>query len=302
MAVEIINSEDIPLEVVSEIRAKLIEEVGKVNDATLFDAKEYQRLLHDDDHLRRYIKRKKGDVSQSVTFLVEVLRWRKKLGVPDMVETTFPKEFYELGGIHVYSEDKDGNILLHVRLRLFQKIPEILELLKKFTVFQMLRADEEAARRGNDVGWVLLFDCSGAGVANADMEMANFVNTTLRGYFPSGQKYVLIHNLPWLLNALKNIVFAMLPSNVKQRIKFSSDKNIKEYIPEANLPEYMGGTCQSVYPVVPQQTFTTAELIKVGTLPMSSDEQTRVKKYYEKLYLDPTRAADKEADKQTVAL
>ena len=110
------------------------------------------------------------------------------------------------GGIHLYEDDKEGNVILFVRLRFLHKIPEIVELLKKFLVFQMFAADTTAAQRQNGTGWALVFDCTGAGVANADLEMASFLNNTLKSYFPSGQRYVLAHNLPWLLNFLKNVV------------------------------------------------------------------------------------------------
>ena len=114
--------------------------------------------------------------------------------------------YARLGGIHLFDDDKEGNVVLIVRLKFLHKIPEIIELLKKFVVFQMFAADAVAAKRNNGTGWALMIDCSGAGLANADLEMASFLNNTLKSYFPSGQRYVLVHNLPWLLNFLKNVV------------------------------------------------------------------------------------------------
>jgi hypothetical protein len=281
---------ELPEGFVQTVREKLIEEYGKLGEETvnLLDDKEYQRFLSDDYYFARHIKRKKGDLEATIPFLIDVLKWRKKEGLSQLTETSFPKEFYEFGGIHVYGKDKDGNVICHIRLRLFSKIPEILDILKKFVLFQMLRADAESAeiasQTGKDVGWVLLFDCTAAGVANADLEMSNFVNNTLKNYFPYGQKYVLNHNLPWLLNALKNVVIAMLPSNVKKRIKFSNDKTIREFIADEQLPTYMGGTNNYPYPYIPQGAITTSEMVQKQILKLSSEEELRVQKYYEKVY------------------
>ena len=268
---------------IQEIKDKVASEVSSSSDE--YDLKLYDRWLNDCELFLRYIKRKRGDTHSTITFLLEVLRWRLKHGISDLTEQSFPKEFYDFGGIHVHGVDRDGNAICHVRIRFFYKQPEILELLKKFVVFQMLKADELGASRGK--GWILLFDCTGAGVANADLEMVNFVNGTLRNYFPHGQVYVLSHNLPWLLTALKTVVFTMLPANVKKRIKFSNDKSITEYIELSSLPPYMGGTSNTPYPLpVPRGVLTTAEMVKKRDMPLSAEEELRVQKYYERVYKD----------------
>lgn len=280
--------EEYSADFLASVRQRLREEVDKSEDKTVYDDQEYQKYQSDDDYLKHYIRRKKGDLEASVTFLIEILKWRKKLSLSDLTDRSFPKEFYDFGGIHVYGCDIEGNVICHIRLRLFSKIPEILEILKKFVIFQMLKADDagfqKSLQTGRDIGWILLFDCTSAGVSNTDLEMANFVNSTLKNYFPHGQKYVLNHNLPWLLNAIKSVIFAMLPANVKRRIRFSTDKTIHELIPRDQLPEYMGGTNAQPYPVCPRGVLTTSEMAKESLLPLTPEEESRVHKYYEKVY------------------
>ena len=285
MATEV---EEYSAEFLQSVRQRLTEEVDRLEDKGCLDDREYQRFLTDDAYLKHYVKRKKGALDPSVTFLLEVLKWRQRLGISDLSEKSFPKEFYDFGGIHVYGEDREGNAICHIRLRLFSKTPEIMEILKKFVVYQMLQADDLGYRRslesGRDVGWVLLFDCTGAGVSNADLEMSNFLNSTLKSYFPYGQKYVLNHNLPWLLNAIKAVIFAMLPANVKRRIRFSNDKTIEELISRDQLPGYMGGSNPAPYPTTPRGVLTTSEMAKESLLPLSPEEEQRVHKYYAKVY------------------
>lgn len=292
---------DLPEGFLAIARDKLIAEYESLPEETakLLDEQEYQRFLTDDYYFERYIKRKKGDLAATIPFLIDVLKWRKREGLSQLTEKSFPKEFYEFGGIHVYGRDKDGHVICHIRLRLFYKMPEILEILKKFVLFQMLKADalsaEIAKKTGQDVGWVLLFDCTAAGVANADLEMCNFVNNTLKNYFPYGQKYVLNHNLPWLLNALKNVVIAMLPASVRKRIKFSTDKNIRDFIPDDELPSYMGGYNNHPYPYVPDTVISTSEMVSTDILKLSEEEEFRVYKYYDKVHaeLKHSKASEK---------
>lgn len=267
-------------EFIKNVKERISEEIEKSPEE--FDSILYKQWLSDENLFLRYVKRKRGDLNGTITFLLEILRWRKKNSISTLTELSFPKEFYDFGGIHVYGFDREGNSICHVRLRFFHKQQEILELLKKFAVFQMFKADELGASRGK--GWVLLFDCTGSGVANADIEMVNFVNSTLRNYFPSGQVYVLSHNLPWLLSAIKSVVFTMLPSNVKKRIKFSTDKTIEDFIEKSSLPPYMGGTCNQIYPApAPRGVLTTAEMAKEKILSLTSDEELKIEKYYEKI-------------------
>ena len=70
--------------------------------------------------------------------------------------------------------------------------------------------------------------------------MASFVVQTIRQYFPSGQSYTIIHNCPWFLNAMSNIIFTMLPNNVRKTVRFSNDRTINEYISNEQLPDYLG--------------------------------------------------------------
>lgn len=269
------------IEFLTSVKDSLCDEVSKCPDD--YDSVILNQWFNDVDYFLRYVKRKRGDLNSTVLFLLEILRWRKKNNISNLTELSFPKEFYDFAGVHIYGEDRDGNIICHIRICLFYKQPEILDLLKKFIIFQMFKADELSSSKGK--GWILLYDCTGSGVANADHEMVNFISSTLRDYFPVGQMYVLIHNLPWLLNAIKTFVFSFLPANVKKRIKFSNDKSIEEFIDRSNLPPYMNGTSAQIYPgLIPTGVVSTKDMVKMKILPLNSEEELRVEKYYEKIY------------------
>lgn len=271
-----------PEETLKSVRSKLVEKLS--NKRSEIDSALLDRLMNDDLLLRRYIKRRNGDPETSVTFISSVLEWRKRMGLPDLTETSFPSEFYEVGGIYNYGTDTQGNPVVHIRIRLFQKIEGILDILKKFSIYQMYRADELAASKGPEYGWVLVFDCTDASIANADIDMANFVSSTLRNYFPSGQKYTLVHRLPWLLSAVKTLVYTMLPGYVKKKIRFCDEKSLNEHIDKENLPDYLGGSGKTNdYRVFPDGLSTTRDLTTKGILTMSEDQLVKTNQYYDKL-------------------
>lgn len=109
--------------------------------------------------------------------------------------------------------------------------------------------------------------------------MASFVVQTIRQYFPYGQAYALIHNCPWFLNALRNIIFTMLPNNVRKTVRFSNEKTIDEYISKDNLPDYLGGIGEQSknYRYLPENLKTTVEILNIN-----DEEYKKVKKYYDK--------------------
>ena len=109
--------------------------------------------------------------------------------------------------------------------------------------------------------------------------MASFVVQTIRQYFPYGQSYTIVHNCPWFLNALRNIIFTMLPNNVRKSVRFSNEKTIDELISKDNLPDYLGGVGEMnrQYRYLPDNLKTTTEILTIN-----DEDYKKVKKYYDK--------------------
>lgn len=112
-------------------------------------------------------------------------------------------------------------------------------------------------------GIVIVIDCSGAGLANADMELLWYLITTIRNYFPKGLSYFLVHELPWILRPFWPIARAWVPEEHAQLVKFSTSQTIFEYVDRENLPDYMGGTCKLDYRKAPENCSTLEEAAKL---------------------------------------
>lgn len=100
-------------------------------------------------------------------------------------------------------------------------------------------------------GISIVLDCTGAGLANADMDNLMFLVSSLVNYFPKGLSYILVHELPWILKPFWIIARAWVSDEHKDLIKFSNSRTIYEYIDRENLPDFMGGTCKRDYRAAP---------------------------------------------------
>lgn len=108
-----------------------------------------------------------------------------------------------------------------------------------------------------------MFDCSGGGLANADMDLLRFLVSSLINYFPKGLSYILVHELPWILKPFWHIAKAWIAEEHRQLIKFSDSRTVYEYVDRENLPDFMGGTCKRDYRAVPENCITLAQAAKL---------------------------------------
>lgn len=56
------------------------------------------------------------------------------------------------------------------------------------------------------------------------------------------------------------MVLSILPSDSASKVKFGGKKELVELIGEENIPDFMGGSCQVNYRLVPRQTLDVYEL------------------------------------------
>ena len=96
-----------------------------------------------------------------------------------------------------------------------------------------------------------------------------------------GLKYVLIYNLPWILNALRSTVMAFVPQSLLGVLRFGSGDEIFNLIDRENVPDYLGGTCKRNYRQVPIGSVSVEELVEdVG---LTKDDVKRLMPNFEQI-------------------
>ena len=94
-----------------ELVAKVRENVLKLyeSDKSFSDECDIKRITTDDWSVQRFVEYYDNDTDRATDELVANLKWRKGFGVNTRsLDKDFAKEFFNIGAIFVYNEDKNG--------------------------------------------------------------------------------------------------------------------------------------------------------------------------------------------------
>jgi len=225
------------------------EEVAAARDAVAaqldldsVESVDLQRLQREDDYVRKFFRHTldlPGDpVENAVNMMVNTLKWRKDFGAGSIRESDFPPEMLEKASLFSHNRDKDGRKLLVFCVWKHIKGTDKMEDMKKFFVYYLERLNRE--EHGEQI--TVMFDCRNAGLKNMDMEFIQFIISTMKDYYPDPLNYILVFEMPWVLNAAFKVIKAWLPPAAVKKIKFLTKSNMGEYVSEDNRLEEWGGT------------------------------------------------------------
>lgn len=228
-----------------EVRKKFLEYADanpdKVND------RDKHKLATDDWYLKRYLLARNRRVNDTLDMLRKTMEWRNEFGIHISEDAMFPSEFYKIGALFPYENDRKGNLVLYLRIKYHRKITEMVEVEKHFLVHTFEKID----RVTNGQGLVILFDCSGAGYANCDVDFLQFLISCATEHAPVGLQYIIVYKLPWVLNAFWSLAKKLMPAYLANRVRFCDENSILEYISPESLPDFMHGTCKRNYRWIP---------------------------------------------------
>lgn len=242
---------------VTELRGRFLCEYS--TNADQFDEQDIQNIRDNDLIVRRFLEAKYGNVEEALKMMVTAMKWRKQIGVNKLDESSFPREYFQIGGIFTYGQDLNGAQLIILRVKANKKFSDWTEILKKFIVFLIERESIRFEKKENK-GVCIVFDCNGAGITNVDIDLLSFIVQTLRDYYPSLLQSVVINDLPWVLQYVFKLVQTWLPKEHQKMLHLVNKKDINQYIAESELPDFMGGTNQLEYKTCPKNAPSAQEV------------------------------------------
>ena len=198
-------------------------------------------------------------IDKTVEMMKSCLRWRKDCTLSSLNDLSFPIEFYRVGGLFIWTTDCFNNRLLVFRLKMYQKISELKEGMEFFTAYLMFKAHDESVR-DNLNGWSVIFDLTDVTMAQCDLPQLFWLINTFLSYYPKSLKLAYVYNLPWIFKRLAGFILNFVPKEWRVLVKFVSGREIQKFVPEENLPDYMGGTCKLSYRTVPEGARPVYEL------------------------------------------
>lgn len=147
--------------------------------------------------------------------------------------------------------------MVYMRTCMHRKVPELEEFEKKF----LMRTFDKVDKLTDGNGFAIVFDLTGTGYSNVDLDFLRFL-IDCTSYYPVGLKYILVTNLPWILNAVRKTVMLIMPESLVGILRFASGDQIFEYIAKENVPDFLGGTCRRNYRQVPQGSRPVEKLVE----------------------------------------
>lgn len=200
-------------------------------------------------------------MKSSLKQLWDTCMWRKSERINDMKEAEIRLDYVREGIMFPRGRDVDGKLLFIYRSRLYTRGSKNLDDMKRMFLYWL----ERLIREENDDYLTIIFELSGAGLRNVDMDLTRYIITTLKNYYPYSLNYILVFDLPWVLNTTFHIIKRLLPAKAVDRLKNVDRTTIKEYIDEDNMHVSWGGRDDYEFMFIPERKRTT-ELVNNNSI------------------------------------
>ncbi|KAK2182135.1 hypothetical protein NP493_365g01000 [Ridgeia piscesae] len=204
----------------------------------LYDTRDITRLQTDDAYAGCFIRHVMNDVSAAVSLTHTSLKWRKEMEINDLSETSFPRWVHDLSAMYYHNVDKEGRPVLIFHVARCKKDAEKHRLQKQYIAWIF----EKHFLRHPDERVVVCFDMTGAGITNMDVELIKFQVTCFTTYYPSFLAYMLVFDMPWILNTIWRVIRTLLNEAQQKAVIFVKGDEIFSYIDRDQLLKTMGGT------------------------------------------------------------
>lgn len=140
-------------------------------------------------------------------------------------------------------------------------------------------------------GVTMVFDCTGAGLANVDFDFARYMLDHFQQYYPSGSlKHLVAHEMPWILSTACKLLMSWMPADLRALIKFTTKETITELIAVDNLPYCLGGRSKRNYLQVPEGC--RSAVVHYRELGLSEKEIRAIEKKYKPMVDEALQEAE----------
>lgn len=118
----------------------------------------------------------------------------------EICEENIRMEYVYEGIMFPRGKDIDGKTLFIYRSRLYTRGSRNLNDMKRMFLYWL----ERLIREANDDYITIMFELTDAGLSNVDMEYTKYIIGTLKNYYPLSLNYILVYDLPWILNGTQS--------------------------------------------------------------------------------------------------
>ncbi|XP_058458227.1 motile sperm domain-containing protein 2-like [Malaya genurostris] len=214
-----------------------------------FHENDLNRIFANDVWLTKFLENNDLDMKESLKQLWETCIWRKTANINEICEDNIRMDYVHEGMMFPRGKDIDGKTLFIYRSRLYTRGSRNLDDMKRVFLYWL----ERLIREANDDYLTFMFELTDAGLSNVDMDYTRYIITTLKNYYPYSLNYILVYDLPWILNATFHIIKKLLPAKAVDRLKNINNKSIRDYVSEESLLVPWGGMDDYEFKFVPEK-------------------------------------------------
>lgn len=244
---------------------------------------------HPDMSMLRFLRARKWEVDRAIAMLAAAIKWRIDENVEDIVkkgEEGMNKEKgfalqMNIGKNYVYGTDKNGRPVVYIHVKLHKPKDQSQRELERYVIYTM-----ETTRlflTPPNEKCCIVFDLSHFGLSNMDWNCVAYIVKCLEAYYPESLAILLVHNAPWVFNAIWRILRPLLDPVVRQKVEFTKNVNaLTEYIPSSHLPKTFGGDGQWEFKYQqPKQGENSPQQDEEKTKAMYEERQTLINEFEE---------------------
>jgi hypothetical protein len=228
-------------EIVAELRSRFKEYIAE-NGSDDFDQRDVDRFFGEEYYAQRFYMHVESvpgnQMDTASTMVVNTLKFRRETGMADIKHDSIPEELKLRGSLFYHGRDIDNKRLLIFRVRTHVRNKELMDKMKLAVLYQLERLEREDGSQPV----TLVFDLSNCGLKNMDMDFIQYLIGVFRDYSPWSLNYILVYEMPWVLNAAWKVIKGWLPAAGVKKIKFLSKATMGEYVREDSRLVEWGGT------------------------------------------------------------
>ncbi|KAJ3126812.1 hypothetical protein HK098_007106 [Nowakowskiella sp. JEL0407] len=192
---------------------------------------------HPDCLILRFIRARKWDFEKSMQMFLNSLKWRKEFGLLELIKTgeeILDQEELLLGKVYFSGVDLEGRPIAVIHVRLHDKNKVDQQKTQRLTAL-MLEDGRLIMKKPVETA-SLIFDLTGFGPANSDLNFTKFLVSTLEAHYPESLGAIMILNAPWLFQGFWSLVKPLLDPVVANKVHFVKDAELLNFISKDNIP------------------------------------------------------------------
>lgn len=189
------------------------------------------------------LRAQKWDVKKAIENILNLLRWRIKWGVSELLakgESCISLDEVKIGKGYFMGQDRAGRPVCYIHAKEHIRGQYTLENTEKLAVLalemcrKLLKPPIET--------FTVVIDVNGLGMENIDLQVSrNFINL-LQNYYPESLGLGIIVNASWIFYSCWAIVHPWLDLAVQSKIKFlKKESDLVEYIDPIHIPQRLQG-------------------------------------------------------------